>query len=220
MRLNFFVNDVLDPLVFFVVGDYYRDLNDLVQVQDEVDDHYGQAEFERCDVSDRHDKCPHRDGIADEAELRVSTCREDAADERGVYRSSEDIVAAHQEHDEQVVFCCFCKVNEVEDQRCRCSCDKAQDDPGDHCYLKELIAVYLSLFKSARAKLVADDDDASACDGKAKAGNKVFDNRCNTVGSRSIRAQMAHDNGDHGKAESPEKGIQKVGKGVLRESLP
>lgn len=86
--LHFFVDDVLHPFVFLVVGDYYRKLNDLVKVQDEVDDHDGPVKDEGRDESQRYDECPHSYGIADEAELRVAACREDSAYRSGINRSA------------------------------------------------------------------------------------------------------------------------------------
>ena len=114
---------------------------------------------------------------------------------------------------------CLRKVYEVKDQRCGYGSNKAQDDAGDNCDLEELIAVLLGFLKTVCTKLVADDDDASACDRIAEAGYEVFYDSCDSVSGCSIRSQVSHDYSDHGEAESPEKGIQKVGKSVLRKPL-
>ena len=46
MRSDLFLDDVPDPFVFPVVDDDCRDLDDLIKVQDEVDDHDREVEDE------------------------------------------------------------------------------------------------------------------------------------------------------------------------------
>ena len=115
--LYFLVNYVLHPLVFLVMGKNDGDLYDLVKVKDEVNDHDGPVKNKCGDHTDGDNEAPHCDGVADEAEFGVSAGGEDASDKGGVNGPSENVVAAHQEHYEQVVLSSLCKMYEVQYDR-------------------------------------------------------------------------------------------------------
>ena len=93
----------------------YRDLYHLIEVQKKIHDHNRPVKHECRDESDRYDKGPHGKRVANKTEFCIAAGREDSSYQGGVYGSSENVVAAHHEHDEQIVFGRFRKVCKMQD---------------------------------------------------------------------------------------------------------
>lgn len=74
------------------MDEYHRDLDDLIEIQDEVDPEDRDLEHEGCQGPRRDYEHPHGDKVADHAELRIPSRSEYSADDGGIDGTPEDIV--------------------------------------------------------------------------------------------------------------------------------
>ena len=85
--------------------------------------------------------------------------------------------------------------------------------------MAQLVPVSAGLFQISFSQFVSYHNTASRSKTTAGAGNNIFCNVGNGIGSYGISSQMAHDNRIHGKTAAPDQKIGQNRRGIMNEIL-
>ena len=112
-----FLSDVSKPAFFEIMAENERHFCKFITTQDEINDHRRQFENECCEEAEWNKYAPHFNKITDKAEFRITAGTEDAADEAGVHRTTDNIYGADPDHGVQIFCSLLCKCTDKRHDR-------------------------------------------------------------------------------------------------------